>query len=42
MYVSSLYVCIHSFITWIYTAPLQGYYSEALTILARLNSLVCK
>ena len=26
---------IHSFIPWIYIVPLQGYYSEALPILAR-------
>ena len=28
---------IHSFITEIYIAPLQGYYSEALPTLARLK-----
>jgi len=27
----------HSFITWIFIAPLQGYYSEALLILAWLK-----
>ena len=31
---------IHSFITEIYIAPLQGYYSEALPTLARLKRRV--
>ena len=31
---------IHLFITWIYKAPLQGYYSQALPTLARLNRTV--
>jgi len=32
---------IHSlFIMWIYTAPLQGYYSEALLTLAQLKRAV--
>src|SRR6218665_2463693 len=33
---------IHSFITWIYTAPLQGYYSEALPIIAWLKRTVSR
>src|SRR6218665_3529240 len=33
---------IHSFITKIYIAPLQGYYSEALQILARLKRRVLR
>ena len=33
---------IHSFITWIYIAPLQGYYSEALPTLARLKGTVLR
>ena len=28
---------LHSFITWIYIAPLKGYYSEALRTLAQLK-----
>jgi len=34
---SFIYSFIHSFITKIYIEPLQGYYSEALPILARLK-----
>jgi len=30
-------IFIHSFITEIYIAPLQGYYSEALPTFARLK-----
>ena len=30
-------LCTTAFITWIYIAPLQGYYSEALSTLARLK-----
>jgi len=30
-------IFIHTFITWIYIAPLQGYYSEELPTLARLK-----
>src|SRR6218665_1741899 len=33
---------IHSFITEIYIAPLQGYYSEALPTLARLKRRVLR
>jgi len=33
---------IHSFITWIYIAPLQGYYSEALPTLAGLKRAVLR
>jgi len=37
----SQYACIHSlFITEIYIAPVQGYYSEALPTLARLKRRV--
>src|SRR6218665_3506628 len=32
--------CVHSFITEIYIAPLQGCYSEALPTLARLKRIV--
>ena len=35
-------VYIHSFITEIYIAPLQGYYSEALPTLARLKRRVLR
>jgi len=38
--VLALSVGIHSFITEIYIAPLQGYYSEALPTLARLKRRV--
>jgi len=34
----SYILIIHSFITWIYIAPLQGYYSEALPTLAQLKT----
>src|SRR6218665_1971971 len=37
---SRLVLFIHSFITEIYIAPLQGYYSEALPALARLKRRV--
>src|SRR6218665_4074918 len=33
---------IHSFITWIYIAPLQGYYSEALPTLGWLKRAVLR
>jgi len=33
---------IHSFVTWIYIAPLQGYYSEALPTLAWLKTAVLR
>jgi len=33
---------IHSFITEIYIAPIQGYYSEALPTLARLKRRVLR
>src|SRR6218665_1235292 len=36
------YHFIHSFITEIYIAPLQGYYSEALPTLARLKRRVLR
>src|SRR6218665_1075363 len=41
--ITSEYVSfIHSFITEIYIAPLQGYYSEALPTLARLRRRVLR
>src|SRR6218665_1667918 len=36
------FIFIHSFITDIYIAPLQGYYSEALPTLARLKRRVLR